>query len=99
MQKRRLVGLASLVCGALLEAFAAVELLTPHFFPARQTGLVLLSHFAACAVFVPGFLLLLPAGYQQDKWISIPLILGLSTTLPVLGPLLVYIFGHHILTS
>jgi hypothetical protein len=97
MQTRRVSLLVSLALGGLLEALASFELLTPACFPAHATQVVLLSHFAACVILAPGFLLLLPPTYRSAKWISLLLILGLSTPLPIVGPGLVLLFSQYIL--
>jgi HEAT repeats len=80
-----------------LEAFSGLELLTSMWFPARRTEVVLLSHLVGCSLMVPGFLLLLPPTYRENKWISIPLILGFATPLPIFGPGLVLLFSQYIL--
>src|SRR5436853_2151390 len=69
MQKRLVALLFSFGLGTLLEGFALFELFTSRYFPAAATPVVLLSHFAACLVLVPGFLLLLPAPYRTNKWL------------------------------
>jgi len=97
MRTRRASLLVSIALGGLLECFAAFELLTSACFPARSTQVVLASHFVACAILAPGILLLLPPSYRKDKWISLLLILGLSTPLPIVGPGLVLLFSQYIL--
>jgi hypothetical protein len=89
--------LASFALGGLLESFAGFELLTSGCFPDHPTQAVLLSHFAACGILAPGLLLLLPPSYRKDKWISLLLVLGLSTPLPIVGPALVLLFTQYIL--
>jgi hypothetical protein len=97
MQMRPAALLASFALGGLLESFAGFELLTSARFPDHSTQAVLVSHFAACGILAPGFLLLLPPSYRRDKWISLLLILGLSTPLPIIGPVLVLLFTQYIL--
>jgi hypothetical protein len=97
MQTRPAALLVSFALGGLLESFAGFELLTSAGFSDHPTQAVLLSHFAACGILAPGFLLLLPASYRQDKWISLLLILGLSAPLPIVGPALVLLFTQYIL--
>ena len=97
MQTRPAALLVSFALGGLLESFAGFELLTSARFPDHPTQAVLLSHFAACGILAPGFLLLLPPTYRKDKWISLLLILGLSTPLPIVGPALVLLFSLYIL--
>lgn len=97
MQTRPVALLVSFALGGLLESFAGFELLTSACFPAHPAQVVLLSHFAACGILAPGFLLLLPPTYRRDKWISILLILGFSTPLPIVGPGLVLLFSQYIL--
>jgi len=77
--------------------FASFELLTSACFPAHPTQAVLLSHFAACGILAPGFLLILPPAYRRAWWISILLVLGLSAPLPLLGPGLVLLFSQYVL--
>jgi hypothetical protein len=97
MQMRPAALLASFALGGLLESFAGFELLTSGCFPDHPTQAVLLSHFAACGILAPGLLLLLPPSYRKDKWISLLLVLGLSTPLPIAGPALVLLFTQYIL--
>lgn len=97
MQTRPTVLLVSFAVGGALESFAGVELLTAACFPDHPIHSVLLSHFAACGIMAPGFLLLLPPSYRKDKWISLLLILGLSIPLPIVGPALVLLFSQYIL--
>jgi hypothetical protein len=97
MQTRPAALLLSFVLGGSLESLAGFELLTATGFFAHSTAVVLLGHFAACGVLTPGFLLLLPPPYRKDKWISILLILGLSTPLPIVGPALVLLLSQYIL--
>lgn len=97
MQTRPAMRLFSFALGGLLEGFAAFELLTSATFPNHPIQAVLLSHLAACGILVPALLFLLPPTYRRDKWISILLILGLSTPLPVVGPALVLLFSQYIL--
>ncbi len=89
--------LISFVLSGLLECFAGFELLTSAWFPNHPAQAVLLSHFAACGILAPGILLLLPPAYRKDWWISLLLILGLSTPLPIVGPALVLLFSLYIL--
>lgn len=89
--------LFSFALGALLEGFAAFELLTSATFPNQPVQAVLLSHLAACGLLVPALLFLLPPTYRKDKWLSILLILGLSAPLPVVGAALVLLFSQYIL--
>jgi len=96
MQTRPVFLLVSFGMGGLLECFAGVELLTTVCFPEHPTQVVLLSHLAACGLFAPGFLLLLPPTYRKDKWLSLLLILGLSASLPMVGPGLVLIISQYI---
>jgi len=96
MQTRPVFLLVSFAVGGLLECFAGVELLTSVCFSAHATRVVLLSHLAACAILAPGFLLLLPPAYRKDKWLSLLLILGLSASLPMVGPGLVLIISQYI---
>jgi hypothetical protein len=97
MQTRHAALLVSLTLGGLLESFAGFELLTAAYFPDQLVRSVLLTHFAACGILAPGFLLLLPPSYRKDNWISLLLILGLSITLPIVGPALVLLFTQYIL--
>ena len=97
MQTRPAALLVSFALGGMLESFAAFELLTAACFPDHPIRSVLLTHFAACGIMAPGFLLLLPSTYRTDKWISLLLILGLSTSLPLVGPALVLLFTKYIL--
>ncbi len=97
MQMRPVALLVSFTLGGLLEGFAGFELLTSACFPAHPAQVVLLTHFGACGLLAPGFLLLLPTTYRRDKWISILLILGLSAPLPIVGPGLVLLFSLYIL--
>ena len=97
MQTRPAALLVSFGLGGLLEGFAGFELLTAIGFPDHPIQTVLLSHFAACGVLAPGFLLLLPPSYRKDKWLSLLLILGLSAPLPIVGPALVLLFSQYIL--
>jgi hypothetical protein len=89
--------LVSFALGGLLDGFAGFQLLTSPGFPAPSTLVVLLSHFAACGLLAPGFLLLFPPAFRRDKWISMLLILGLSAPLPIIGPGLVLLFSQYIL--
>jgi len=57
----------------------------------------LLSHFAACGILAPGFVLLLPPPCRKDKWTSMLLILGLSAPMPIVGPGLVLLLSQYIL--
>lgn len=97
MQTRPAALLVSFALGGLLESFAGFELLTLACFPDHSTQAVLVSHFAACGILAPGFLLLLPPSYRRDKWISLLLVLGLSAPLPIIGPALVLLFTQYIL--
>jgi hypothetical protein len=97
MQTRPAALLVSFALGGLLESFAGYELLTAASFPDHPAQAVLGSHFAACGILAPGFLLLLPPSYRKDWWISLLLILGLSTPLPIVGPGLLLLFAQYIL--
>lgn len=97
MQMRSAALLVSFALGGLLESFAGFELLTSACFPDHPTQAVLLGHFAACGILAPGFLLLLPPSYRKHRWVSLLLILGLSTPLPIVGPALVLLFAQYIL--
>ena len=97
MQTRPVAVLLSLALGGVLELLAGFALLAPAYFPAHPTRVVWLSHFAACGLLAPGFLLLLPPAYRRDKCISLPLVLGLSTPLPVVGPGLVLLLSQYVL--
>ena len=97
MQTRPAALPVSFALGGLLESFAGFDLLTASWFPDHSIRRVLLTHFAACGILAPGFLLLLPPSYRKDKWISLLLILGLSAPLPIAGPALVLLFTQYIL--
>ena len=97
MQTRPVALLLSFALGGVLESYAGLALLMPTGVSAHATQVVLLSHLAACGVLTPGFLLLLPPTYRQDKWLSSLLICGLSSPLPMVGPGLVLLFSLYIL--
>jgi hypothetical protein len=96
MQTRPAALLLSFALGGLLEGLVGFELLTSAWFPAHSTRVVVIGHLVACAVLAPGFLLLLPASYRKDKWISLLLISGLSASLPLVGPALVVLLTQYV---
>jgi hypothetical protein len=97
MQKPMWAPLVSGSAGALLDLIVGWQLVGPQqILQASHRFWIVLLHFAACGLLAPLFSGLLPSSSRPEKRLSLLLIFGFSSTLPVVGPLLVLAFTQLI---
>src|SRR5580765_6743031 len=97
MQKPMRASLVSASAGVLLDLMVGWQLVASHqILQARQRLWIVLLHMAACGLLAPLFCGFFPSSSRPEKRLSLLLIFGFSSTLPVVGPLIVFVFTQLI---